>query len=80
MSLISCPECNKKVSNTSSNCPNCGYHVSHDVIWYKNARIYEFVGLILTSCGVWGVIQNTFFSVFFIPGLIIFIAGRFLQR
>jgi len=25
MALIACPECKKKVSDTSENCPNCGY-------------------------------------------------------
>jgi len=26
MSLITCPECNKRISDTVLNCPHCGYH------------------------------------------------------
>lgn len=27
MTLINCPECNKSVSNTAKQCPNCGYNI-----------------------------------------------------
>lgn len=27
MSLISCPECNKEVSDTAKSCPHCGYNI-----------------------------------------------------
>lgn len=28
MSLIKCPECKKKISNSASNCPNCGFQLT----------------------------------------------------
>ena len=28
MALISCPECNKEISDKAINCPNCGYPIS----------------------------------------------------
>ena len=28
MSLIKCPDCGKKFSDTANNCPNCGYELT----------------------------------------------------
>ncbi len=38
MSLIRCPECNKKISSTVSACPRCGYQISPEEM--KKAVIY----------------------------------------
>ena len=27
MALINCPECNKSVSDTAKECPNCGFDI-----------------------------------------------------
>jgi uncharacterized membrane protein YvbJ len=32
MALIVCPECKKKVSETASNCPKCGYQLTPEKI------------------------------------------------
>lgn len=32
MTMISCPECRKKISNTAVSCPNCGYLLTSDKI------------------------------------------------
>ena len=32
MALISCPACNKKISESADFCPNCGYHITQEVI------------------------------------------------
>lgn len=28
MALINCPECSKSISDSASNCPNCGYPIN----------------------------------------------------
>jgi len=32
MSLITCPECNKKISETAEKCPNCGYQLTAEKV------------------------------------------------
>jgi len=32
MALIACPECKKKISESASNCPNCGYQITPEII------------------------------------------------
>ena len=29
MALISCPECNREISDTVRKCPNCGYKIKN---------------------------------------------------
>lgn len=31
MSLITCPECQKQISEYASNCPNCGFQLTHEI-------------------------------------------------
>jgi len=35
MALVSCPECQKKISDQSSSCPNCGYPLNESKIIVK---------------------------------------------
>ena len=32
MSLIPCPECKKKISDSAGSCPNCGYQITQDKV------------------------------------------------
>lgn len=32
MALITCPECNKQISDSASSCPNCGYQFTSEKI------------------------------------------------
>lgn len=82
MALISCSECGKQISNTSPQCPACGYRIRRSFVWYKNGAIYESVGASVTILSMIGglFMGIEFLGVFFIPGLIIFIVGRILPR
>ena len=92
MALISCPECNAPISDTAPQCPICGYRIrrgfQHNIAWYKNATIYEFVGTsVIIISMIFGLISITsgfvgtpILGIFFILGFIIFIVGRFLPR
>ena len=44
MSLIKCPECNAKVSNTANECPKCGYDFQE-----KRETTYFLIYLLLIS-------------------------------
>ena len=38
MALISCPECQKKISDQSTSCPNCGYPLNESKIIVKRPQ------------------------------------------
>lgn len=51
MSLIKCPECNKEISDTAVNCPNCGYEIGKmKFCKYCGEKIHED-SIICTKCG-----------------------------
>lgn len=49
MALISCPECNREISDQASYCPQCGYPIAKH-IKLKNSNM-EKVGIILKDIG-----------------------------
>ncbi|SHN00885.1 zinc-ribbon domain-containing protein [Chryseobacterium carnipullorum] len=38
MALISCPECQKKISDQSTSCPNCGFPLNESKIIVKRPQ------------------------------------------
>jgi len=48
MSLIQCPECKKKISDTTDSCPNCGYKLTPE----KIAEIKKKAKMTLKVCGI----------------------------
>ena len=57
MSLISCPECNKEISDKAKCCPNCGYEFHTDyegnpiqVDWFQKMEAQEGFYFICDSC------------------------------
>lgn len=50
MALINCPECNKEVSDTAENCPNCGYTLNPKrnakKVIEKKAGVFQIISLV----------------------------------
>ena len=45
MSLIKCPECKKKISDTVSFCPNCGATITDHI--KEHSRIYSMNSILI---------------------------------
>lgn len=79
MALITCPECEKQISDTAASCPQCGYTlVSVDTVEanIKKSELGELqkdstLGVILIVLGIVGFMLTVpLFLLFVIPGII----------
>lgn len=53
MSLIVCPECKKRVSDTARTCPHCGYMLNAEQVKHRNKIIsWAIVSLLLLVLGI----------------------------
>lgn len=87
MALITCPECNKQISETAKSCPHCGYLLTDQNApefqpvstkigeLQQNASkgiIFIILGALISFLGL------IFFFVFFVFGIIILFSGAML--
>lgn len=84
MALIDCPECGKKISESTSSCPHCGYKLSADAVSIELPPPTEIgnpekslgLGWPLAILGGVGVAVSIFvFILSFITGLVVFIGS-----
>lgn len=61
MALITCPECKKKISESVSNCPHCGYQLTQE----KIAEIKQAEQLIQKGCSIGCVSIIAIFFIFY---------------
>lgn len=66
MALITCPECKKKISDTASNCPNCGYQLTPEkVSKIKKEEQQVQKGCAIGCLSIIAVISVLFAIIFF---------------
>lgn len=88
MALITCPECNKEISETASACPNCGYIIqgsseNEKIIPTKIGELKRNVplGVVLIVVGIIGILGGiillaVFIGIFaIIGGVLLILAG-----
>lgn len=88
MALISCPECNKEISDKAQSCPSCGVpilegapnEIPHSAVTRTGAK-WEGIGFVLIVAGmITGMAtgpDNHLGGIMAFLGFIIFIIGRF---
>jgi hypothetical protein len=90
MALISCPECEKEISDKASSCPSCGVPISDDNITLNSSSHtavtrtgakWEGIGFLLIVGGmIYGMAtgpENHSGGVAVGIGLVLFLIGRF---
>ena len=58
MALINCPECNKEISDTAKNCPNCGCKINQGKYIFRilnNTIIFIFSIILDIVVGIIGI-------------------------
>lgn len=78
MALINCPECGKEISDTSTNCIHCGYHLSN-----SSSRICVGCGAALKDdedycekCGAYNALQKkSKFNLCKVLSIIVLVSG-----
>lgn len=80
MSLISCPECARQISDRALACPGCGYPVTGDAA--RPDRVMGVAGVAGNVAGVWitarmllGVIVGSIMMICFAAIMIALILG-----
>lgn len=52
MSLITCPECNKQISEAADSCPKCGYHLSPEKVAEIKENAKKEAQKLKKGCGI----------------------------
>ena len=91
MSLITCPDCKKEVSDKAPNCPGCGRPMasfsSKSIQTRRKGGKYEGIGFLLIFAGIvtcffagtfGGYNTGLVGALLIIFGFIIFLGGRFM--
>jgi len=64
MSLVTCPECKKKISDTTDSCPNCGYKLTSE----KVAEIKKKEKQVQKGCGIGCLAVIVIFAILYMIG------------
>ena len=82
MDLITCENCNNKISRSDLICPYCGHRNKEKVQWWKNSQVYKITGLVLMGIGVFaGIVKGLILGVsVFVVGAILFLTSKFLPQ
>jgi uncharacterized membrane protein YvbJ len=83
MSLISCPDCGRQVSDSAPTCPQCGKPIalasSQTVRTKRKGGAYEALGFVLIVAGIIACFGSaTVGTILILVGFIVFLIGRFL--
>jgi hypothetical protein len=87
MPVISCPECDKDVSDSAAACPNCGYPIRRSVsgagLWEAAGSVLVIISVLIYIGVLWsnGLRGHTTGVMIGTPvatvGFVVFLIGRF---
>ncbi|MBN1981480.1 MAG: zinc ribbon domain-containing protein [Chitinivibrionales bacterium] len=64
MSLFSCPECKKKISDSVQHCPHCGYSIrKNHSLWYNRKFIVICALIFAFPIGMYGMWKSSRFGI-----------------
>ena len=81
MALISCPECDKEISDSANACPNCGrpiekYTKSETRKIKGMINLYEFIAIVFGLLGFISLVYPPLSIIFFLIMIVVFLKSN----